>query len=180
MVIALKDEGTMKRWVPGHYAQKDAIELASITSYGADRSFLLLRTDARPAHKDVHAQLLAVPVYLDAADRVSFERRLPLWLSNGFAGVFANTLVRDTEISTGLPGALEAAGVQLDRAEPPARDPRGADHDSPLVRKDDERSRFDAQCYVLVHYLLFGGKERSQQLARFQQRWFAGAPADEA
>ena len=179
VVIALKDEGTLKRWVPGHYAEKDAIELASITSWGADRSFLLLRTDSRPAHKDVTPNYTLYQSYLTLLIANSFERRLPLWLSNGFAGVFANTIVRDTEISTGLPVPWKLQEFNS-IGRNPLRVILEAPHDSPLARKDDERSRFDAQCYVLVHYLLFGGKERSQQLARFQQRWLSGAPADEA
>ncbi|MET0555173.1 MAG: hypothetical protein ABW221_19175 [Vicinamibacteria bacterium] len=179
VVIAFKDEGTLKRWVPGHYARKDAIELASISSWTADRNFLLLRTDSRPAHKDVTPNYTLYQSYLTLLIANSFERRLPLWLSNGFSGVFANTLVRDTEISTGLP-----VPWKLQEFNSIGRNPLGlildAQYDSPLVNKDDERSRFDAQCYVLVHYLLFGSKERSQQLARFQQRWLSGAPADEA
>ena len=179
VVVALKDEGSIKRWVPGHYAQKDAFELASYTAYGADRAFLLLRTDARPAHKDVTPNYSLYKAYLGLLISSSFERPLPVWLSNGFGGVFANTLVRDTEIRTGIPVPWRLSEFNtLGRS--PLRAILDADHQSPLVRKDDERTRFDAQCYVLVHYLLFGSKERSQQLARFQQRWLAGAPADEA
>jgi tetratricopeptide (TPR) repeat protein len=179
VVIALKDEGTLKRWVPGHYERKDAIELASISSWSADRNFLLLRTDSRPTHKDVTPNYDLYRGYLTLLIANSFERRLPLWLSNGFAGVFANTLVRDTEIVTGLPVPWELREFNsIGRS--PLRVILAADRDSPLVTKDDERDRFDAQCYVLVHYLLFGGKERSQQLARFQQRWLSGSNAEEA
>jgi tetratricopeptide (TPR) repeat protein len=179
VVVALKDEASIKRWVPGHYAQKDAFELASYTAYGADRAFLLLRTDARPAHQDVTPNYSLYKAYLGLLISSSFERPLPLWLSNGFGSVFANTSVKDTEISTGIPVPWRLSEFnRLGRN--PLRAILDADRDSPLVRKDDERTRFDAQCYVLVHYLLFGSKERQQQLARFQQRWFAGAPADEA
>lgn len=179
VVIALKDEGTLRRWVPGHYERKDAIELASISSSSADRNFLLLRTDSRPAHKDVTPNYTLYRAYLTLLMSRSFERRLPLWLSNGFAGVFANTLVRDTEISTGLPVPWEMREFNS-IGRNPLRVILAAESGSSLVTKDGERDRFDAQCYVLVHYLLFSGKERSQQLARFQQRWLAGSPADEA
>jgi TPR repeat protein len=179
VVIALKDEASLKRWVPGHYEQKDAIELASTSTWTSERNYLLLRTDARPAHPDVTANYSLYRSYLSLLIASSFERRLPVWLSNGFAAVFANTLVHETEIVTGLPVPWELREFnRIGRL--PLRVVLEAGHDSPLVRKDDERDRFDAQCYVLVHYLLFSGKERSQQLGRFQQRWLSGAPADEA
>jgi TPR repeat protein len=178
-VIALKDEASLKRWVPGHYEQKDAIDLASTSTWTSERNYLLLRTDSRPAHKDVTPNYSLYRSYLSLLIATSLERRLPVWLSNGFAGVFGNTLVRDTEIMTGLPVPWELREFQrIGRL--PLRAILEARHDSPLVRKDDERNRFDAQSYVLVHYLLFSGKERSQQLARFQQRWLSGAPAEEA
>lgn len=179
VVVALKDEGSIKRWVPGHYARKDAFELGSYSAYGAERAFLLLRTDARPAHKDVTPNYSLYRSYLGLLMSSSFERRLPVWLSNGFQGVFANTHVRDTEISTGIPVPWILAEFNS-IGRNPLRTVLEAGPDSPLVHTEGERSRFDAQCYVLVHYLLFSGKERSQQLARFQQRWFAGSPAEEA
>lgn len=178
-VIALKDEPTLKRWVPGHYERKDAIDLVSTSSWTSERNYLLLRTDARPAHKDVNPNYHLYRSYLSLLIATSFERRLPVWLSNGFAMVFANTQVRETEILTGLPVPWELGEFQrIGRL--PMRAILEAGRDSPLLLKDDERGRFDAQSYVLVHYLLFSGKERAQQLARFQQRWLAGAPADEA
>jgi hypothetical protein len=164
----------------GPLERKDAIELASTSTWTADRNFLLLRTDARPAHQDVTPNYTLYRSYLSLLIANSFEHRLPLWLSNGFAAVFANTLVHETEISTGLPvpWALQTFN-SVGRS--PLRAILEATLDSPLYRKDDERDRFDAQCYVLVHYLLFGGgKERSAQLARFQQRWLSGAPPEEA
>jgi TPR repeat protein len=178
-VIALKDEASMKRWLPGHYERKDAIDLVSTSTWTSERNYLLLRTDARPTHKDVTSNYNLYRSYLSLMLATSFERRLPMWLSNGFAMVFANTQVRETEIMAGRPVPWELREFQ-NVGRLPLRAILEAGGDSPLVLKDDERDRFDAQSYVLVHYLLFGGKERAQQLGRFQQRWLAGAPAAEA
>src|SRR5262245_43993138 len=53
LVVGLKDEATMKRWAPRYAEVKGGIDVASVSVHGADRDYLLLRTDARPAQQDV-------------------------------------------------------------------------------------------------------------------------------
>lgn len=180
VILALKNESTMRRWAPAYYEVKGGIDLASVTTAGADREYLLLRTDARPQDPSVTPNYNLYRAYLNLLLSSSFERRLPPWLSNGFSTVLASVSVRDKDILVGQPvpwhfrhfnqsGRLPLATV-LD-----------ARSDSPLLLKEEQRYLFDAQCYVLVHYLLFGDHgAHSASLTRFQQLWLGGRSQDQA
>ena len=48
VVLALKNEDTLRRWAPGYYEIKGGIDVVSGSAGGADREYLLLRTDQRP------------------------------------------------------------------------------------------------------------------------------------
>jgi Flp pilus assembly protein TadD len=180
IVLALKNESTLRRWAPGYYEAKGGIDVVSGSAFGADRVYLLLRTDHRPTNKEVTPAFNLYRAYVGLLLNSSFERRLPLWLSTGLGEVLGNTFVGDKEISVGriVPWELErfsrggrlSLGAILD-----------ARRDSPLVRKDDQRHMFDAQCYVLVHYLLFGDQRaHAAALDRFLELWLAGGSHDQA
>jgi hypothetical protein len=180
VVLAFKNDATLKLWAPAYYEVKGGIDLVSVTAGGADREYLLLRTDARPRDVDVTPNYNLYRAYLSLILSSSFERRLPLWLSNGLSDVLGNVSVRENDISLGRPvpwqleyfnqnGRLPLAAILDARA------------DSPLVTHEDQRHTFDAQCYVLAHYLLFGDHgAHSAALARFQQLWLSGRSQDEA
>jgi TPR repeat protein len=180
VILALKNEGTMRRWAPGYFEVKGGIDVVSGWTSAADRVYLLLRTDDRPANVEVAPNYNLYRAYLNILLSGSFERRLPLWLSNGLAEVLGNTSVRDTEILVGRPVPWEFQhfnqGGRL-----PLRTILDARAESALVNKQDERTLFDAQTYVLVHYLLYGDRgAHAPALNRFLQLWLAGRSHDQA
>jgi TPR repeat protein len=179
IVVALKDEASMRRWAPGFY-EKSGVNWVSGWSEGADRLYLLLRTDARPAEQAVTPNYNLYRAYLRSVLSAGLERPFPEWLSNGLAGVLANISVYDKEILIGrpVPWELQQFGG---RAKLPLQTVLDARHDSPLLRDDSQRLQFDAQCYVLVHYLLFADRgAHASKLANFQRQWLAGASPDKA
>ncbi len=180
VVLALKNESTLKRWAPAYFEIKGGIDVVSGSAGGADREYLLLRTDSRPDDVSVAPNYNLYRAYLGLLLSSSFERRLPLWLSNGVSYVLGNISVGDKEILLGRP-----VPWQLQQFNQGGRLPLSAILDaranSPLVEKADERRVFDAQCYVLVHYLLFGERGAySAKLSRFLQLWQAGRSQDQA
>jgi TPR repeat protein len=159
---------------------KDAIDLAWISTHGSDRDYLLLRTDARPDDRAVTPNYNLYRSYLSLVLSTSFERRLPLWLSNGFALVFGNTAIRGKEIRVGEPVPWEFRYFNT-RPRQPLSAILDARRDSPLVARDDQRDVFDAQCYVLVHFFLFGDRgAHAPKLTQFQELWAAGRSQDQA
>ena len=180
VVLALKDETTLKAWAPEYFEVKGGLNVVSVSSHGADADYLLLRTDSRPSHELVAPNYNLYRAYLSALLAVSLERRLPLWLSNGLSEVFGNVSVRDKEVQLGrpIPWHLERF---TQRARLPLRTVLEAEPGSALVLKDAEREVFDAQCWMLVHYLAFGDNgAHVPELNRFIQQWLAGQPQDRA
>jgi TPR repeat protein len=179
VILALRDESTMRRWAPGYFT-KGAIDIAWGWVSGADRVYLLLRADSRPDNNAVSPNYNLYCVYLNVLLSSSFERRLPPWLSYGLSNVLGNISVRDKEILVGRPVPWQFQQFNQ-HARHPLQAILDARSDSPLLRKDDERRVYDAQCYVLVHFLLFGEHgAHSKQLTRFQELWQAGSSQDQA
>ena len=180
VVLALKDEGTLRRWAPGYFEVKGGINVVSGSARGGDREYLLLRTDYRPDDVHVDPNYNLYRGYLTLLLSASVERRLPLWLSNGLAYVFGNTSVRDKEILIGRPVPWELRYFN-ETSRLPLQEIFDARRDSPLLLKEDQRRAFDAQSYVLVHFLSFGDRGAHQpQLVRFIQLWLGGSSQEQA
>lgn len=180
VALALDNAGTLKRWAPSYYEVKGGIDVVSGSFYGAEAAYLLLRTDARPGQEEITPNFNLYRGYLGLVLAASLERRLPVWLSNGLGAVFGNTFVQDREVQVGRPvpwhfrhfnghARLRLAAILEAQAG------------SPLLVDGDQRTQFDAQSYVLVHYLAFGQDGANiKKLNRFIQLWLAGGTHDQA
>jgi TPR repeat protein len=180
IVVALKNEDTLKKWAPQYFEVKGGIDVASGWAYGSDRVYMLLRTDFRPSDAQVSAAYNLYRAYVQLLLGNSFERRLPIWLSTGLGEVLGNTTVNDKEVWVGRPVPWE-----LQRFNSGGRYPLqaifDARNDSPLLTREDQRHTFDAQCYVLTHYLMFGDQgSHAVALTRFLKLWIAGTAHDQA
>jgi TPR repeat protein len=179
LVLALRDEGTLRKWAPGYFV-KGGIKVASGSAGGPDWEYLLLRTDLRPSDQNVTTNYNLYRSYLSLLLGDSSERRLPPWLSIGLSYVLANTWVRDKEIAIGQPVPWEFQRFNS-HGRLPLRTILDARYDSPLVKLEDQREVFDAQSYVLVHYLLFADRGvHLPQLSRFLELWLSGRSQDQA
>jgi Flp pilus assembly protein TadD len=180
IVLALKNESTLRKWAPGYFEVKGGIDVVSVWASGFDGVYMLLRTDFRPPDAEVAPAYNLYRAYVLLLLDSSFERRLPTWFSTGLGEVLGNTTVNDTEVWVGRPVPWE-----FQRFHGSTRFPLqaifDARRDSPLVTKEDQRHTFNAQCYVLVHYLLFGDQgAHAPALTRFLKLWMAGGAHDQA
>ena len=180
LVLALKDEPTLRRWAPGWYERRGGMSWVSGWAEGADRLYLLLRTDSRPEEQAVTPNYNLYRGYLRVVLNTTIERPFSEWLANGLAAVFGNVNVNDKQIQLGRPVPWEFRDFNT-RPRLPLQTVLDVRHDSPLLSKEVEREQFDAQCYVLVHYLLFGDRvNRSAKLDNFERMWLGGATQDVA
>ena len=104
---------------------------------------------------------------------------LPVWANEGLAEYYKTfELSADGKKATvGMPlTALELSQFQ-GRALIPMSQLLSAGHDSALYNVSTDRSRFYAQSWALVHYLLLGSPARKGQFDRFLNRVAAGMPA---
>ena len=162
LVVAVKDEQSMKRLAPEFWEQKGRVHPVSVWASGADRHYMAIRADLRGDNTALtNPYTSAYFSYVNLILAASFGRDLPLWFSRGLAGVLSNTIVRDTQILLGptIPWHLEtlrtAGRLHL-------RDLIGVTRASREYTQGDKLERFDAQAWALVHFLMFGHNAQRQ------------------
>jgi TonB family protein len=174
VIIAAKDESTMAALTPQFGAKGDPRRPVSLRVPAPDRHYILLRANGKVDATDVNPYLSAYWSYVALTLDGSFGGTLPLWLTNGLAAVLANSEVRDSQIRFGRAIPPFARRVAQ---EPmlPLRDLLAVDTSSPAYTDPVSHARFEAQCWALVHYLLFGvpgphGQALSAATARLAKR----------
>jgi tetratricopeptide (TPR) repeat protein len=157
VAIAVKDEASMKAIAPKYWEKGSDIHPASIFGSGPDRHYITLRADVQAEDREgVNPYNQAYWSYAALTLESSFDHGLPLWLTTGLGAVLSNTIVRETEIQFGRPlpwyvRELQQPGGHLRLRELIAVDRESSDYTSQLGR-----ARYVAQCWGLMHYLLFG------------------------
>ncbi len=157
LVIAVKDEPSMRTLAPHYWARQSDMHPASIWVEGPDRHYIALRADLR-AQADspapVNPHLSAYFMYISMLLGSSFDRELPPWFTRGLAGVLSNTIVNDDTVEVGrlIPRHLERLrtypSMPLKQLVTITRAARN-------LRDDDAMYAFDTQAWALVHFLLF-------------------------
>ena len=163
MIIAAKDEQTMKALAPGYWELKGGVRPVSVWVSGPDQHYIAIRSDLRaPDNVSVNPHTSAYFAYANLTLASSFEGELPLWLSRGLSGVISNTLVRQDDIVIGavLPWHLES----LRERRLPLRQMLSMSRRSPDYLRDEAQRYFDAQSWAFVHYLMFGDDARNDLL----------------
>ena len=156
LVIAARNEDTMKALAPQYWERRDSIRPTSVFVSMPDRHFILLRSDIRADDTNtINPYFSSYWSYSSLAIGEGFERELPLWFRGGLAAVLSNSIVREDELRFGLPipGYLEELRTQgrLRLSELFA-----VDRQTPYYRNPATRNLFDAQAWGVMHYLLFG------------------------
>src|SRR4051812_17811324 len=160
VVIAAKDEATMKVLAPQYWEKGSRMQPASVFATGPDAYFIALRSDVRDTDDaNNNPYQTSYWAYTSLALTSAFEHPLPLWFRNGFAAVLSNSLVRDDHIDFGRPPTdilrVLQTGIRLTTAEFLTLDAK-----SRYYTDSATRSNFDAQCWAVMHYLLFGLAEK--------------------
>jgi tetratricopeptide (TPR) repeat protein len=157
LVIALKDERSMRTLAPDYWARQSGIHPASVGVEGPDRYYIALRADLRvqaDSPAPVNPHLNAYFMYVSLLLRSSFDRELPLWFTRGLAGVLSNTIVNDDGVEV---GRLIPDHLQRLRTYPsmPLKQLVTLTRAAKNFNDDDGLFAFDTQAWGLVHFLLF-------------------------
>jgi tetratricopeptide (TPR) repeat protein len=181
VVVAARDEATMKALAPSYWERKGGVRPAGVYVQGSDRDYIVLRLDAPVQDREgVNPFITAYWGYVSLVLDSSFDRALPLWYSRGLAEVFANTIIREKEVQVGrlVPWHLERL---RERARIPIDQLLAVDRSSPYFTQEEGLRLFDAECWALVHYLAFGEEGRHlAELNRFAQLIRSGRDAQAA
>jgi tetratricopeptide (TPR) repeat protein len=179
IVVAVDDEQGMRALAPEYWEKKGGVHPASVWVSGADQYYLAIRTDLEGEDRDLlNPYYSAYFSYASLVLHQSVQANLPHWLGRGLAGVLSNTIVRDNQILLGppIPWHLEAlrAGARL--RLPVLLKVTGQ---SPELSSGEGLSRFDAQAWAFVHFLMFANNgTRRSKLDQFFRLVAGGADPD--
>ncbi|MGH9411297.1 MAG: hypothetical protein ACRD1V_17825 [Vicinamibacterales bacterium] len=170
VIIAVKDENSMKALAPQYWEQKNTIHPASVWVGGADQDYLAIRTDVKTEdNRDLNPYQQAYFAYVSLIMDQSLPRSLPLWFRLGFAGVVSNTVIRDQKLFLGPPIPWYLTRLNTQSRITIAR-LIAIDRKSPEYTTPDGRERLDAESWALVHFLMFAdGGARWSKLDAFMK-----------
>ncbi len=150
IVIAVKDEDSLKVLMPDFWAEKNHARPPGMFQGGLDQDFMTLRTDIR-ANGNENPYSGVYQEYVYSVLRLNYSA-LPLWLRTGIAMFYGNTIVEGKYTDVGRPTQAEIMTLQRSHLFPLA-DLVAADQRSPLYQERDKAPVFFAESWVLVHYL---------------------------
>ena len=176
VIIAARNEATMKEWLPDEWATEGHMHPAGIYMGGLDRHYVILRLDVASADAPY---VVLYHEYTHVLLHLNFSR-LPVWLDEGLAEYFGFASASEKEVRIGLiaPGHLQV--LRTDRPLPIAQ-LLTIGRESPYYNEADRASVFYAESWALVHYLMLNPEARQQQLlSRFLASWEASGDQVEA
>lgn len=171
----------MKLLVPGFWEKSDRDSRpSSVFGTGAAAHYITLRSDVRAEDTvGVNPYVSSYWSYSALTLNEAFERPLPLWFRNGLAEVLSNSIVRDNEIQFGRPIPWHVTSLQQN-ARLCLSELIALDKSSPYYTNGVTRGRFDAQCWGVMHYMLFGLTDGGSRVNQLAELLFRGASSAEA
>jgi len=175
-IFAVKDETAMKALAPEYWERKGSVHPVSVWVSGPDQHYLAVRTDVLAESRgDVNPFHASYFSYVSLVLHQSLERPMPEWFMRGLAGVLSNTIVRESAIQVGPPIPWHLQEIR-DEARMKLSALVAVPQNSPVLRDGDALSRFDAESWALMHYLMFGdGGAHFGKLDQYVKAVFAGA-----
>ncbi len=173
-ILAVKDEGSMKSLLPEYWTKNHA-HPAGIFMERENQSFAAVQLNLEednPYHVIFHEyyHTLTLPYYPN----------LPLWVAEGLADFYGNTVISDTDVEMGKPDANLVAELRESSLIPlPVL--FKVDHNSPYYNETNKTSIFYAESWALTHYLMIGDKASHRaMMATYLNAIAAGATPEEA
>jgi tetratricopeptide (TPR) repeat protein len=160
LVLAVRDEDSMKALAPGLWKQKGA-KPAGYFHHGWDKEFAVvqLNQDQPGSYQVVYHEYVHTIMHLNL-------RWLPLWLDEGFADFYGNTRMESKRLIVGAPERRVA--VLRGRSLIPLTTLLDVTHTSPYYHDEDKVQMFYAESWALTHYLTFGpGMEKGKKMLQF-------------
>jgi len=158
LILAAKNESTMKPFVPEDWSIKGHAHHAGMYQEGQDKHYVIMRLDAEgtnPFHTLYHEYTHAL-LHLNFSD-------LPLWLDEGLAEFFGNSTLGSKESYT---GTIDQGHLYLLSQNKllPIETLLEVDHQSPYYNEANRASVFYAESWAVVHYLMVDPDAHQKQL----------------
>jgi tetratricopeptide (TPR) repeat protein len=180
-ILAVRDEAGLRALLPAFWEKKGGTRPAGICVRAPDRNWVALRMDvARFRESDRtwdNPYLVVFHEYVHLVLHLNFGA-LPLWLDEGLAEFWGNTVVEEDRLYQGLYVPYHLVTLRA-RLLLPLVALFAVKHGSPEYSESDRATVFYAESWALVHYLAMSDVRRGQ-LNRFVALLKNGRGADEA
>lgn len=180
-VIAVRGEATMKALAPQYWEVRGGTRPASVFMTTPDAHRILIRLDVTSSQdaNRVNPYQSAYWSYAGLILQASFQRGLPLWLTNGLSSVLSNTMIdgRGVQFGRQIPWLAQraTAGTRV-----PLAQLIEVTQDSPFYRNQDTRQAFDAYSWGLAQYMFSGARDRGAKLNELSTLILAGTASQAA
>ena len=172
-VVVFKNDGSFKPFKP-LYNGKPA-NVAGYFQRSEDENIIALNiqgSEEHPLAVIFHEYTHLLTAYT--------SRRMPLWLSEGFAEFYSTFEVEKNEVKLGMPVASHVFLLRENKFLP-LKSLFQVDHDSPDYNERNKQGIFYAQSWALIHYLMYGNDHaRQKQLLEFLKLFDSGRDVDQA
>jgi tetratricopeptide (TPR) repeat protein len=152
IVVAVKDEKSLKKLLPAYWETKGRVHPAGIFLAGPEKHYAAVRLDAEGEtrfHVLYHE-------YVHLLVNVNFEW-FPLWLNEGLAEFYATAVLQGFQVGLGRPSEGHLYLLKENKLLP-IEELLRVDHSSPHYNEANKTSIFYAQSWALTHYLLVGDR----------------------
>jgi tetratricopeptide (TPR) repeat protein len=175
IVFATQDSKGLRDLLPTDRLAKNAAQISGIFMGNSERYFVAVRLDL-PEDQAYHT---VYHEYVHMVMRLNY-RKLPLWLNEGLAEMFAFAKLTEGKSGVGYPGPELLQQLQTNPPLP-LSDLLAVTPDSPYYTEAHRANIFYAQSWALTHYLMFGDKmSHANQLNEFLKLLQRNIPEAEA
>ena len=148
IVFALKNEDSLKLFMPSYGQNKNAMKIAGLYKVAYDKNYAIIRTDVTgTGANEFHA---LYHEYAHGIFRLNY-RGMPLWLEEGLAEYWGNSQIENKEARVGLVDVRQIRYLQQNRLLP-IQTLVTLDGTSPLYNTQDHAGLFYAESWLVVHY----------------------------
>jgi tetratricopeptide (TPR) repeat protein len=152
IVVAAKDEETLKPLLPESWTKKGAAHRVGLFLNGSDRSYVGLRLDVS-MNQEVYVPY--EPIYHEYVHYLTrrLTPHLPVWMVEGLAEFYGNTRIEGNRVLVGTPSTSNLR-ILHEKTRLPVGMLFEVTASSPYYNEESKVSIFYAESWALTHYLI--------------------------
>ena len=148
IILAAKNEKSFEALLPADRLGKGQLKLAGFFLRGMDKNYVLLRLDANQEHP--YSTIYHEYTHLQFR---KFDSWMPLWLNEGIAQFYQNTVIHDKNVELGQTDFNDIMFLRENRLIP-LTTLFMVDHSSPYYHEENKGNIFYAESWALTHFLI--------------------------
>lgn len=179
IIIAARDEDTLKSLLPEFWEKKGSLHPAGIYLRSEEENYVGVRLDAT---MNQNADEPYEPVYHEYVHYLTrgVLSRLPLWMVEGLAEFYGNTRLEGKQVLVGTPSRTNLLVLHEEHTIPVSA-LFAINASSPYYHEENKASIFYAESWALTHYLVTRDwREHTHRVSDFLKLLDQGVLAQEA